>query len=150
MTHLKKVGDRYVSASHCYQGDDVTAILDGKLPRSSNDHEIPRHTFWPRRGTKEWVELRLPKRQELSSLRIYWFDDEPKGGGCRVPASWRVLVRRGDSWQALELLDGERYGVGRDAWQRVRFKPVRTDHVRVEVQLQDGMSAGVLELELQK
>jgi DUF1680 family protein len=147
-TDFEKVGTRLVGASHCYQGDSVRAILDGKLPKNSNDHDIPRHTFWPRRGSKEWVRIHVPLRPTLSQLRVYWFDDSPKGGGCRVPASWRVLVRKDNRWQPVQPLPDSSYGTKRDAWQEIRFTPVSTNMVQIEIQLQKDMSAGILELEL--
>ena len=34
------------SASHCFAGDTVEALGDGLEPTSSNDHSIPRFTWW--------------------------------------------------------------------------------------------------------
>ena len=41
------------SASYCHEGDSVEALGDGQEPRTSNDHDIPRMTWWPHKGTKE-------------------------------------------------------------------------------------------------
>jgi hypothetical protein len=44
------------SASHCSEHDTVDALSDGLEPENSNDHSIPRFTWWPRKGGTEWVQ----------------------------------------------------------------------------------------------
>ena len=36
--------------------DTVAALNDRRLPKRLGDHAIPRHTFWPHCGTKEWLQ----------------------------------------------------------------------------------------------
>jgi DUF1680 family protein len=136
---LVRGGDR-LSASHCGRGDTLAALDDSRLPRSSSDGSIPRLTFWDHKGTKEWIQIELGAPKRIRSTRVYWFDDDPKGG-CRTPAAARVLVRTGDSWRiaAPEL------GVEKDRFNVASFPPVETSAVRVEVDLRPGASAGVLE-----
>ena len=74
---------------------------------------------------------------------MYWFDDRAIGGGCRVPASARLLARAGDGWAPIP--GAQDLGVAMDAVNIVEFSPVTTDSLRLEVTLQDGYSAGVLE-----
>ena len=45
----------------------------------------------------------------------------------------------------VELAGGSRYGCGKDAWQSLSFAPVRTDALRLELELQPQASGGVLE-----
>jgi hypothetical protein len=78
----------------------------------------------------------------VSEASVYWFDDTG-GGECRVPASWRVLYKSGEDW--LPVKSAGEYPVVRDAWNTVKFTPVRTSALRLEVQLQKGWSAGVHE-----
>lgn len=129
-----------LSASHCWRGDTLAALDDGSLPRNSSDDTIPRFTFWNHTGTKEWIQVELDAPKRIQRTRVYWFDDDPKGG-CRMPAAARVLVRVGDSWRiaAPEL------GVEKDRFNVASFAPVETTAVRVEVDLRPGASAGVLE-----
>ncbi len=128
--------------SYCFTGDTPAAIVDGILPASSHDQSIPRFTWWDHRGTSEWFELDIDPAKPASSLAVYWFEDSP-GGGCRAPKSWTVLYRDGDTWKPVA--NASPAGTSLDAFNTVTFDEVRTRSLRVEVQLKDGFSAGVLE-----
>lgn len=131
-----------VRASHCWRGDTVRALCDRKLPRSSDDHSIPRMTWWSRKGSTEWIEYEFPQARRLDRTEIYWFDDSTRGGGCRTPRSWRLLFKVGDSWQPVRAAS---FPVEKDRLHLVEFEPVTTTAVRVEVELRPGFSGGVLE-----
>ena len=72
---------------------------------------------------------------------VYWFDDTGRGG-VRVPPSWRLLYKDGDTWKPVESAT---FGVARNAWNTVTFKPVTTSALRIELTMQPEMSAGVQE-----
>jgi hypothetical protein len=137
----------WITGSHCWRGDTLLALNDGKLPASSGDDSIPRQTFWDHRGTSEWLAYRFDAPRKLSSSRVWWFDDAGRGS-CRTPAAWRLEVQRNGAWEAVELAAGERYGVERDAPQEVHFTPVDATAVRLLVELRADVSAGVLEWEV--
>jgi len=122
-------------------------MYDGLLPKSSNDHSIPRMTWWAHRGSKEWVAYRLPKPATVSESDVYWYDDTGRGQ-CRVPASWRLLYREGKDWKEVKLTGGAKYGTAKDAFNKVTFEPVTATEFRLEVQLQRGVSGGILEWRL--
>jgi hypothetical protein len=131
-----------VSASHCFENDTVEAMIDGLEPKNSNDHDIPRFTWWDHRGTAEWVQYDFGQAREVAAVEVYWFDDTGNGS-CRVPASWKVLYREGESWKPVA--GSSPCTVKLDAYNRVTFKPVRTTGLRLEVQLQPNFSGGILE-----
>lgn len=79
---------------------------------------------------------------EYASARLNWLDDAP-GGGVRVPAGWVLPIKVGDQWKPVETTD--KFGVAKDAWNKVTFKPVTTSALRLEIQLPAGASAGVQE-----
>jgi DUF1680 family protein len=133
------------TASHCYANDSVEAMNDQIEPKASGDQTIPRFTWWSRRGTTEWVQYELPKVETIRGVEVYWFDDTG-AGYCRVPASWRVMVRRDGSWEAVKTR--ERPGMDRDRFNAVTFDVVQTDAVRLEVSLQEQFSGGILEWRL--
>jgi len=135
------------SASHRHSADAGTALNDGILPKSSIDHSIPRFTWWDHRGTKEWVAYEFQKPKKLSKAEVYWFDDTGRGG-CRVPRSWRLLWHNGKEWKPVEATSP--YGVERDKFNVVTFKPVTTKAIRLEVQLQAKWSGGILEWRVSK
>ena len=63
-----------LDASHTYQSDNLVAIADHIIPRSSSDEDIPRWTSWGARK-KQWIEITLDEPINMQSLAIYWFDD---------------------------------------------------------------------------
>jgi hypothetical protein len=116
-------------------------INDGEDPRSSDD-PASYFDWWPRRGTSEWIEYAFQKPATVSEVEVYWFDDTGRGE-VRVPASWRLLYKDGDQWTPV-VASGP-YGVAKDRFNRVAFKPVATSGLRLEVMSQEGFSSGVQE-----
>jgi hypothetical protein len=133
------------SASHTGERDTLDALSDGVEPGSSARTSIPRFTWWPRKGTAEWVQYDFAQPAEVSSVEVYWFDDEAVAGGCRLPASWTVSYRDGGAWKPVEITGGEQPGVKKDAFNKLAFKPVSTSALRLDVKLRDGYSGGILE-----
>ena len=78
----------------------------------------------------------------VSEAEVYWFDDAGRGE-VRVPRSWRILYRDGDQWKPVASV--EPYGVAKDRYNKVAFKPVTTSALRLEVTLQQNWSAGIQE-----
>jgi hypothetical protein len=135
------------SASHCWQEDTLTALDDGFEPRDSNDYNIPRFTWWPRRGTAEWVQYDFEKPRKVARVAVYWFDDSGRGR-CRTPASWRLLYKPigaagGAEWR--EVVTRDSYATERDRWNEASFDTVETTALRIEVQLKPEFSGGILE-----
>lgn len=117
------------------------AINDGEEPRSSAD-PTPYFDWWPRRGGTEWVEYAFAEPSTVSRAEVYWFDDTGRGS-VRVPASWRILYKDGDVWTPVETADA--YGVARDRYNAVTFKPVTTSGLRLEITAQKEWAVGVQE-----
>ncbi len=130
------------TASHCWGSDTVVALSDKLLPQNSKDQSIPRFTWWPRKGSTEWVQYDFDKPQKISSAEVYFFDDTG-GGGCRIPKSWKLLYKQGDQWK--QVPNAGSYGVEKDKFNKVSFDPANAQSLRIEVQLQPDFSAGILE-----
>jgi len=131
------------SASHLYERDSLTALHDRLEPKDSSDHSLPRATFWPHKGTQEWVQYEFAEPRSVAGVAVYWFDDSMRSGGCRAPKSWKLLYRTGGEWR--EIATDRPPGVALDQPNELRFDPLRTDGLRIEVQLEDKASAGLLE-----
>lgn len=123
--------------------DDLNAVSDGLEPASSKDESIPRLTFWDHKGTAEWVQYDYPKPMSLSAASVYWFDDTGVGQ-CRVPQSWRLLYKADDG-TFKPVAAASAYGTAPDKDNAVAFAPVTTTALRLELQLQNGFSGGILE-----
>lgn len=130
------------SASHVFDGDSVDALCDGLEPANSNDHSIPRFTWWSHTGTAEWVQHDFGRPRTASGVAVYWFDDTGRGH-CRVPQSWQVVYKDGDAWKPVERSSG--YETRQNAYNRTTFAPVTTTALRISVQLQAKFSGGILE-----
>lgn len=139
----KEVVGVVAEASHTWHADTVDALHDGLLPQNSCDRSIPRWTAWDRRGTAEWVQYTFTQPRKISWCEVYWFDDEPVGGGCRVPQRWRVLWWNGKAWQEARNPSG--YGVAKDRFNRVTFEPIVTTKLRLEIVARPNFSVGILE-----
>jgi len=123
-------------------GTNPRAINDQMEPASSNDAENSYFHWWPRKGTEEWVEYAFPAPATVSQTEVYWFDDTGTGQ-CRIPASWKILYKDGEEWKPVQTTDA--YGVAKDQFNKVSFKPVTTTGLRLEVQLQPRWSTGIQE-----
>jgi hypothetical protein len=129
---------------------EVKASEGAQRLRGINDHYDPESSddgigymhWWPRRGTLDWVEYHFPAATRVSEASVYWFDDTGRGG-CRVPASWRLLYLQRNTWVPVRTT-GE-FGLAKDAYNTVRFSPVQTTALRLEVQAQEKWSTGIHE-----
>ncbi len=132
-----------VSASYIH--DQILAVNDQISPRNSNDHEIPRLTFWDHKGTTEWVQYDFNEETTISNIHIYWFDDGPDGG-CRVPETWKILYLKNGKWKEISK-HGE-YPVLKDEFTSIEISNVKTTSMKLEVKLQENFSGGILEWKL--
>ena len=78
--------DKAVSYSHCCRVDGTEGLLKSAAPKSSGDDTIRRFTFWPRKGSGEWVACEFKTPRKIAGTKVYWFDDTARGGGCAIPA----------------------------------------------------------------
>ena len=72
-----------IQASHLYANDSLEALNDDHASSSSNDHSIPRMTWWDHKGSTEWASYSFPRARSISECAVYWFDDTGVGQ-CRV------------------------------------------------------------------
>ncbi|MEQ1935528.1 MAG: beta-L-arabinofuranosidase domain-containing protein, partial [Fimbriimonadaceae bacterium] len=131
--------------SHRNWWDTESALSDKLIPSKSNDEEIPRFTWWDHKGTEEWVQYTFKETRTFQKCRVYWFDDEPRGG-VRLPASWKLQVKVGDVWEDVQP-EGA-YPIVKDGCSDVSFRPIGGTQIRLVAKLKEGFSAGVLEWEV--
>ncbi len=122
---------------------DGFPVNDRREPKNSNDHSIPYLHWWPNKGTEEWIQFDLQKPETVSQVEVYWFDDTGRGE-CRIPESWKVLIRKQGNWEPVE--NQTSYEVKKDQYNAVTFRPVQTEALRVELKCQPDYSAGILEI----
>ncbi len=122
----------------------LDAIKDQSLPVNSADSSGLQLDFWPHKNTAEWLQFEWRKKHKISSVKIYWFDDTGRGA-CHLPASWKVLAR-GQDGKFKAVVATTPYSIAKDKFNKVAFKPVETDCLKIEIQLQKEWSAGVQEV----
>lgn len=147
-TDPKRASGKYdakISTSWCNPMDSEEIVLDEREPKSSADTKIRRMTWWPHKGSEEWLAIESPSLFTATRLHVYWFDDETIHGGCRIPASWKVQSRGEDgAWRDVPLQGGSA-PVVKDAYSTATFAaPVRTKQLRIVVDLRPGFSGGIL------
>ena len=83
-------------------------------------------------------------------MGVYWFDEAQAAAAFRnerkeiLPQSWRVLAWIDNEWSEVDVQETAP-GVQRDQYNYVTFKrPIHTQKIRIEVQLHDKLSGGVL------
>jgi DUF1680 family protein len=124
------------------RGKNPRNMIDGDEPASSADSSAY-FDWWPLQGsTREWIEMTFAQPAVVSESQVYWFDDTGRGG-VRVPASWRLLYKDGDRWTPVDSVST--FGIAPNTWNVVRFAPVRTPALRIELAMQEKFSAGVQE-----
>ena len=109
-------------------------------PASSMDPSCPQFTWWPLKGSTEWVRYEFAGEETVQKAEVYWFDDTGTGE-CRIPVSWRILYYDGEEWVPVENLTA--YEIRKDGFNVVRFRPVKTAAMKLEVHLAEGFSAGL-------
>jgi hypothetical protein len=126
---------------------DPSSANDGRAPGDGGDRADGHFDFWPHLGTAEWMQYEFERPTEIRSCKVWWFDDTGHGG-CRIPASWRLLYRTDDgAWAPVRGASG--YPVAKDKPSDITFDAITTRALRLEVQLQKGFSAGVHEWSVQ-
>ena len=121
----------------------VSALNDRLLPANSHDDGVPRFTWHDKKGTAEWVQYDFPSAVNISSVEVYWAVQDDDSLPCKLPKSWRVLYRDGESWKEVVASPG--YSINPDIESEAKFTPVSTSAVRIEAQLQDNATAGLYE-----
>lgn len=111
------------------QNSDIGALYDGKNPIRSADESYRYFKMRPAVGERAWVEYAFSSPTTISSSQVYWFDDRRF---CRLPESWRILYKDGDEWKPVA--SAEPYVVTKDEFNIVKFNPVTTTAVRIEVE----------------
>jgi DUF1680 family protein len=131
-------------ASHTFDSDTTTALIDGLLPSDSFDTSIPRWTSWPERGKPQSVEFELAEPTPLRTIEVYWYDDQ---GGVQTPIRWELEVANttGD-WRPFSLYNTDAYGVEPNQFNVVHpAEPLTAKRLRLRVWPKADAAAGILE-----
>lgn len=118
-------------------------VNDQWEPKRSSDTSKPYFYWWLKNGTMESLAYEFDKPYTVSKVEVYWLDFDHYDGDFRVPQSWTLYYKSGNSWKEVETSD--KYGVEKDKYNVVNFKPVQTTGLKISAQLQKGASGGIIE-----
>jgi len=122
------------------------ALNDQYDPVDAHDNSALYLHWWPMHDTLAWVQYDFDQAYTISGSKVYWYDDGPFGG-CRIPASWKLYYRKGDTWEPV--VNKTPYEIAKDKYNSVTFEPVTTTALRLEVQLPKDNSSGIHEWSVQ-
>ena len=112
-------------------------------PVSSSDISKPYHYWWLCQGTEESLAYEFDEPYTVSNVQVYWLDFDHYDGDYRVPESWKLYYKAGNTWKEVEPLTA--YQVKKDCYNHLDFKPVETTALKIAAQLQQGKSGGIIE-----
>ena len=118
-------------------------VNDQWEPLRSSYTAKPYFYWWLKFGSKETLAYKFDNATEVSNVQIYWLEFDHYDGSFKVPESWKLFYKDGDTFKEVEYLSP--CTVDKDCYNSVSFKPVKTTALKIEVQLQKGFSGGVLE-----
>ncbi len=132
-------------ASAGFKGN-LNALADQYQPKNASDQSNQILHWWPRFGQEEWVQYEFEGPKKVQKVRVYWFDDGPNGG-CRVPASWTLYYKEEGAWK---IVDTEAiYTISKGTFDVLDFEQVETTGLKIVLQAQTGVSAGLIEWEVE-
>lgn len=117
-------------------------INDQYEPADSKDPAASYLHWWPKKNTTEWVQYDFDAASTVSESMVYWFDDGP-WGGCRIPASYKLFYKKDGEW--AEVKHTMPYSITKDGYDTLKFEPVTTTAMKLEVQLPVDYAAGIHE-----
>jgi len=109
---------------------EIGALYDQVEPPDSEDGSGTFLRLRPQSGDQAWVQYDFAEAAQVSSASVYWKDDKQY---VVVPRSWRLLYKDGEEWKTVRA--ASQYGVEKDRYNEVRFEPVTTSALRMEIQL---------------
>ena len=118
------------------------ALNDQVEPANSADNSNMFFHWWPKFNSVEWIQYDFPAEATVSESQIYWFDDGPFGG-TRIPLSYKISYKKGEEW--LPVKTTTEYKAEKDKFNVLKFEPVKTTAIKVEVQLPEKTSSGLHE-----
>ncbi|MFH0990201.1 MAG: glycoside hydrolase family 127 protein [bacterium] len=132
----------YTSKATASERKRTDAINDQLEPISSIDHNIPFLHWWPTKGKTAWIQYAFKKEETVSKSEVYWFDDTGIGE-CRLPASWKLFYNEQGEWKPVEPTTP--FEIVKDRMSIVKFKPIKTTALKMEIQMAENFSMGLYE-----
>ena len=118
-------------------------IITAILKRAANLMKTPVISKQPSNSSTQGnrTPYTFDNPKEVSEVDVYWFDDT-YNRDRDFPLGWQVLYKENGEWVPVRTMDT--FGIERDMYNRVRFEPVKTDAVRLEISM-PPVSGGIID-----
>lgn len=127
------------STSHASGDTKVSALNDGIEPKRSDFREEGCYGNWPMTKT-QWVQYDWSQPISTDQIEVYWWDDHQ---GVRLPSAARLLFWDGSDF--VPVVARGSVGVKGDTFNTLKFRPVKTNKLRLEIDGSQDFSTGILE-----
>lgn len=146
--HLQMHGKfKSLEASHTYQSDNLVAVADNEIPKSSADEDVKRWTSWGQQGKNQWIEILLDEPVEIQSISIYWFDDSK---GVKIPKEWSLEYEEDGEMKQFPLYVTDAYNVFKDQFNMVHpAHKIITGKIRILMNPYPDKGVGILEVNIE-
>jgi len=114
------------------------------FPLNQHLPKVSGYFRWPleNKNKIQWVQYLFEKPSEVSSVKVYWYDNKPMimttwyendpWPRCRVPDSWKLYYRdQSGRWQPVQ--NKGKYTNERDSYNLLEFNSVITNSLKIEV-----------------
>jgi hypothetical protein len=127
------------TASYTASGTSTGAAIDGF---TIND------PIWGAAGspnTQDWYEINFGQSRTVDELRLHFRDSRPQNATYRAPASYNVQYLSGSTWTNAGS-QVKTPSAPQANYNNVRFAPVTTQRIRVQLNHASGSKAGLTEV----
>ncbi len=122
----------------------ASGLNDRFEPKSSEDTDKSYFYWWQREGSTDWVKYEFKEPVAISSSAVYWLNLDHYDVNYRVPQKWNLeYLDKYNNWKAVQTNDN--FGTELNKYNTIKFEPVKTKSLRLNVEMQKGFSAGILE-----
>jgi hypothetical protein len=118
--------------------ENLNAVNDGFVPKSSNDKTHTAYGNWNSPNTINWVQYDWGQVFIARAVEIYWFDDN---GGVLTPTSAYIEYYKSETSQWVRLAD---VPCVKNTFNKVVLGEVKTQKLRVSM-INTKQSTGILE-----
>lgn len=143
-TYMYQTNVRGTASDTVETKESAWGVNDQWEPNTSSDTSKPYHYWWLRRGTAVNLAYEFETPEKISKVEVYWLDFDHYDGNYRVPKSWKLYYKSArNKWEEVKARTP--YTVLKDQYNIVEFDPITTKELKMDVQLQDAESGGVIE-----
>lgn len=118
--------------------ENINAVNDGFVPKSSNDKSHTAYGNWNSPNTVQWVQYDWDQSFIAKTVEIYWFDD---AGGVLTPTSAYLEYYKSETSEWIRLAN---VPCVKNTFNKVYLQEVKAQKIRVSM-INNQQSTGILE-----